>query len=517
MKKFISLLCAFSLFLCTISFPLFLYDTLTVSALSSDTSIYITSGFTNINRFNSHQKNFLQSFAFPSGTFQIITSRSLETGSDSSVSGNTGVLSFDLNSMHNWGTVVKDGTTFILYVNRSSRESIPDYIPEFYDFQGDLVRLSNQTFFVALPINNYNYAYMHNFNNGMMNGQDGYLDQFSNFDIIFWSDASIISLSYNTFFLENNLPVTPDNPIVYPLYESTYSLSIQKDKFVEWLLSTGRYVEIAESLSSNRVSGFVDVFADYGGNTRSFITNVKKFFQFIGIGQTISDYNAVLTKTQSLYRDYQHYIRQLLIDKYNDRTQNTSDIKPDTSSDNTSLITNSVDDTVTIRILRDILRSLIALPNNISNLIESFEIKVEGLENTVNVVNQSGIPDISSLWSYSESDFDVDVENFANDVSEVQQLPLSYLANINNNSLMPEKMLSDKEDLTVNIPNISGFTVSDNGKTFSTQTTSYVVSSNDYPWLDPLVKKIKRFSGILLILGYLVHLRNKLPDIVRGE
>lgn len=312
-------------------------------------------------------------------------------------------------------------------------------------------------------------------------------------------------------------PVTPDNPIIYPLYESTYSLSIQKDKFVEWLLSTGRYVEIAESLASNRVSGFVDVFADYGGNTRAFITNVKKFFQFIGIGQTISDYNAVLTKTQSLYREYQHYIRQSLIDKYNDRTQNTSDIKPDTNSDNTSLITNSDDDTVVVRILRDILRSLIALPNNISNLIESFEIKIEGLENTVNVVNQSGIPDISSLWTYSESDFDTDVQNFANDVSEVQQLPVSYLTNINNNPLMPENMLTDKDNLTVNIPNISGFTVSDNGKTFSTQTTSYVVSSIDYPWLDSLVKKIKRFSGILLILCYLVHLRFKLPDIVRGE
>lgn len=312
-------------------------------------------------------------------------------------------------------------------------------------------------------------------------------------------------------------PIIPGNPIIYPLYESTYSLSIQKDKFVEWLLNTGRYVEIAESLASNRVSAFVDVFADYGGNTKAFITNVKKFFQFIGIGQTISDYNAVLTKTQSLYREYQLYIRQLLIDKYNDRTQNTSDIKPDTNSDNTTLITNSDDDTLVVRILRDILRSLIALPNNISNLIESLEIKVDGLENTVNFVNQSGIPDISSLWTYSESDFDTDVENFAYDVSEVQQLPVSYLTNINNNPLMPEKMLSDKDDLTVNIPNISGFTVSDDGKSFSTQTTSYVVSSSDYPWLDPLVKKIKRFSGILLILGYLVHLRFKLPDIVRGE
>lgn len=309
----------------------------------------------------------------------------------------------------------------------------------------------------------------------------------------------------------------PYNPVIAPLYEAVYSLNIEKEKFIEWLINNGRYVEIFSELTENRVSGFVDIFQRYGANSNAFSFNIKQFFQYLGIGQTISDYNAILNKTQSLYREYQLYIRQLLIDQYNDRTHNTSNIKPDTNSDNTALITNSDDDTIIIRILRDILRSLISLPHNISNLLNSLEVKLDGLENTVNVVNDSGLPDFSELWSYSESDFDDDLYNFANDVSEVQQLPLNYLTDINNNALMPENMLADKENLTVNIPNISGFSVSDDGKSFSTQTTSYVVSSADYPWLDPLVKKIKRFSGILLILGYLVHLRFKLPDIVRGE
>ena len=42
-------------------------------------------------------------------------------------------------------------------------------------------------------------------------------------------------------------------------------------------MSTGKYVEIAESLASNRVSGFVDIFADYGGNSKAFALNVKDF------------------------------------------------------------------------------------------------------------------------------------------------------------------------------------------------------------------------------------------------
>ena len=199
------------------------------------------------------------------------------------------------------------------------------------------------------------------------------------------------------------------------------------------------------------------------------------------------------------------------------RTEKTDNIKPVTNADDLTLITNSNDDTVIVKILRDILRSLIALPNNISNLIGSLSVQLDGLDNTVNVVNQSGLPDFSTLWTYNNSDFEDDLMNFYLDVSEVQQLPLTYLTNINDNPLMPEKMLNDKDNLTVNIPNMSGFVVSDDGKSFSTQTTSYVISSSDYPWLDPLVKKIKRFSGILLIIGYLVSLRYRLPEIVRGE
>ena len=307
------------------------------------------------------------------------------------------------------------------------------------------------------------------------------------------------------------------NPIISPIYEAVYGLSIEKEQFVKWLIDNQKYVEIADSLVENRVSGFVDIFQRYGASSKAFMYNAKQFFEFIGIGQTISDYGAVLEKTRSLYQEYQRYVRQQLIDHYNNKVKDTLNIKPVTDDNNTTLITDTDSDTVVIRLLRDILRSLISLPVNIGDLIKSLQIKFDGLENTVNVVNQSGLPDFSALWTYSNNDFDDDLLNFCSDVSEVQQLPLTYLTNINDNPLMPEKMLNDKDNLTVNIPNMSGFVVSDDGKSFSTQTTSYVISSSDYPWLDPLVKKIKRFSGILLIIGYLVSLRYRLPEIVRGE
>ena len=311
--------------------------------------------------------------------------------------------------------------------------------------------------------------------------------------------------------------VAPFNPIVNPLYRYNYALNVNVEKFSQWLVSTGKYTEIVEELAENRVTGLVSIFAERGGNSSSFVDGLKQYFKYISIAQYVDDYGAVVDKIRSLYQEFQKQEKDKLMDIFFHRTEKTDNIKPVTNDDDLTLITNSDDDTVIVKILRDILRSLIALPNNISNLINSLSVQVDGLENTVNVVNQSGLPDLSSLWSYNNNDFDDDLMNFYLDVSEVQQLPLTYLTNINENPLMPEKMLNDKDNLTVNIPNISGFSVSDNGKSFSTQTTSYVISSNDYPWLDPLVKKIKRFSGILLILGYLVSLRYRLPEIVRGE
>ena len=326
-----------------------------------------------------------------------------------------------------------------------------------------------------------------------------------------------LNLSYKRGYCFGTYAPPPYNPVIMPIYEGVYSLSIQKDEFIKWLIDNERYVDIADGLVENRVSGFIDIFQRYGANNKAFGFNAKNFFDFIGIGQTVSDYGSVLEKTRSLYREYQQYVRFQLMEHYNNKVKDTLNIKPVTNDNNTSLITDSADDTVVVRLLRDILRSLIALPSNIGNLIKALELRVDGLDNTVNITNDSGLPDFSSLWTYSNNDFDDDLNNFSLEIANVQQLPVQYLTNINESPLMPEKMLNDKDNLTVNIPNISGFTVSDDGKSFSTQTTSYVISSNDYPWLDPLVKKIKRFSGILLILGYLVSLRYRLPEIVRGE
>lgn len=311
----------------------------------------------------------------------------------------------------------------------------------------------------------------------------------------------------------------PFDPIIDPIYNATYSLYINDQEFVQWLLNNGRYVEINNSMLSNHVGDTVGIFKKYGGNNTAFARLLKQFFDLRNIGQGVSDYNVAIAKIRELYREFEAERKQELLNKFYGRTEDTQNIKPDTNETNNTLITNLSTDDIYTKLLRDILRALIAMQNNLGDLLISINDKLDNLDNTVNIVNDSGIDDLdfSSLWVYDSDAFNDDLETFSEDIASVQRLPVQYVSTIGQNNLMPERMLSDKDSLTVNLPNIAGFTVTNNGKTFSTQTTSYTLKSTDYPWLDPVVKKIKRFAGIMLILGYLVHLRFKIPEIVRGE
>lgn len=309
----------------------------------------------------------------------------------------------------------------------------------------------------------------------------------------------------------------PYDPILSPILDYPYNLDIQAQSFTEWLISTEKYKEISNSLLASHVSGFVDVFKDYGGSASFFKRYCKGFFDFNNIGQGVSDYNLILKKTKALYQEYLRLKNDTVGNHLAPRVD--SSIVPETNDNNTVLVTNAVDDTTIISLLRDILRSLIALPNTLNDLTQLILNKLDSLDLTTNIVNDggSGITDFSDLYIYDVDAFNNDLADFEADIEDVQGVPQGYIDTINQNSLMPENMLEDKNSLTVNVPTITGFTVGGNGSTYSTQTGSYVLRSVDYPWLDTAVQKIKRFASILLILGYLVHLRYRIPELIRGE
>lgn len=343
------------------------------------------------------------------------------------------------------------------------------------------------------------------------------VDWFSGVAFTISTNVVVSPISFNPAAIFSGTNERPFDPVLDPLYTATYDLSINEKEFVKWLIDTRKYTDIVSDMLSSHVADTVSIFKRFGGNNQVFSLSLKQYFDKTNIGQTIKDYNTVVSKIRQLYRQFETERKQQLLDKFYNRTDDTDNIKPLTSDTNNSLIIDSSSDDIVTKLLRDILRSLIALPHNMRDFAFMIIDRLDSLDNTVNIVNDSGIAPLDDLWSYSQSDFDDDLNQFSADVAESQQLPVSYVSDINNNPLMPEKMLSDKDSLTVNIPNMSGFTVSDDFKSFSTQTTTYILNSSQYPWLDPLVKKIKRFATILLIIGYLIHLRYKMPEIIRGE
>lgn len=329
-------------------------------------------------------------------------------------------------------------------------------------------------------------------------------------------NVSDFSVRYSDIVVVRNYNF-PYDPILSPILDYPYNLDIQSQSFTEWLISTEKYLDIYHSLQANHVSGFVEVFREFGGSASFFKRYCKGFFDFNNIGQGVSDYNLILRKTKALYQEYLRLKNDTVGNHLAPRVEST--IVPETNDNNTVLVTNAVDDTTIISLLRDILRSLIALPNTLNDFTQLILNKLDSLDLTTNIVNDggSGITDFSDLYVYDVDSFNNDLADFEADIEDVQSVPMGYISNINQNSLMPEKMLEDKDSLIVNVPTVTGFTVGGNGSTYSTQTGSYVLRSVDYPWLDTVVQKIKRYASILLILGYLVHLRYRIPELVRGE
>lgn len=310
--------------------------------------------------------------------------------------------------------------------------------------------------------------------------------------------------------------------------------SLDIDGFEEWLINNDKVsVDVSTGGASvggkipayigvQKLKSYLKFYKDFGSSNANFAKKIWSWFSYMNIvGQTQDNINVLKSTTDMLYQEYINY-RSGTHAYWPSATkiQERQSIDTVTDDNNITLITDDSTDTLDISILRDILRGVISISNNIietgSRIIE----KLEQLEFVVNVSNGGGSSpeiDLSSLYLYDSDSFADDLQTFQTQIEDVQNVPQGYIDTINQNALMPENMLSDKNSLSVNIPTITGYTISDNGNTYSTQTGTYTLKSSDYPWLDSIVQKIKRFGSILLILGYLVHLRYRIPELIRGE
>lgn len=335
---------------------------------------------------------------------------------------------------------------------------------------------------------------------------------------------------YNYIFDDGSYPVF--NPDEYEVVNPFFSLDV--DDFYTWLVNNDK-IEVSGSsggvsvggkipayIGTQKLKSFLTFYKNFGSSNKAFSKHIVEWFSFMNIvGQTKDNINVLKTTIDALYQEYINY-RSGTHAYWPTATkiQKRQNIDTVTDDDNTTLITDDNSDPLDISILRDILRGVIAISNNVNQGVSDIVSALNRLDFTVNVANSGGeFPDIdlSSLYTYDSDAFSDDLETFSSDIEDVQNVPQGYIDSINQNRLMPENMLEDKSSLTVNVPTITGFTVGGNGSTYSTQTGSYVLRSIDYPWLDTAVQKIKRFASILLIMGYLVHLRYRIPELIRGE
>lgn len=336
---------------------------------------------------------------------------------------------------------------------------------------------------------------------------------------------------YKAIFNFSIPPYVPD--FSGPLVGFPVGLDFSVADFMQWLVDNDKIAvsvdgggtsvggKIPAYIGMSKLKSFLEFYKQFGSSNTSFVSRIGSWLSYMNIANQTNDNIVILKNTiDSLYREYVNSYKHEFYSNSANQAHHRSNVNTQTTDDDLALVTDDANDDIYTTLLREIIRGIVALQ---SSTVSGFRVVIDTLNSldfSVNVANNGGeFPsiDLAPLYTYDSDDFNDDLNGFAEDVADLQQLPLTYVTNINNNTLMPENMLTDKDNLSVNIPNISGFTVSNNGSAYSTQTTTYNLKSSDYPWLDTMVKKIKRFASILLIIGYLVHLRFKIPDLVRGE
>ena len=330
-------------------------------------------------------------------------------------------------------------------------------------------------------------------------------------------DNNGISYNYSTQikYIEKIQLVPEFDPILSPILDYPYNLNIQSQGFTEWLINTQKYKEIYTSMIANHVSPFVDLFSQYGGSLTFFRKYVKQYFDLIHIGDGISDYGVILKKTRDLYQEYLKLKNDTVGNHLAPRVSST--IEPETNDYNQTLITNTGNDSEVEKILRDILRTLLSFPSTWYDLHQQLMHKLDELQLTTNIVNDGGSNDLDLLFDYDEAEFSSDWNSFEDAVNDEVNSKTALVDSINSRSVMPENMLSDQDSFSLTVPLINGYNVSRDGSRYTTSIGNYTFDISQHPEFDAVFKKIKRFSGIILIIAYLVSLRFRIPRIVRGE
>lgn len=514
MKKILSFICSACVAVSAISLPFFIFEAESVSALSSSSS----------------QSDFPSVFFDPSVS-QSSYQECIEALQQNESISNLG----DCYILINRGSQVeimifKDFNDNFSVFDGYWGETIPFYVPsQFGMFTLPFSNLSTYNFTldsVTLP-SPTNVSWNSPRCLGIFNTSFPYIPCVldSNHDI---RDRNP---NYHCFYSSVTPPYVPD--FTGPLVGFPVGLEFSVADFMQWLVDNDKIAVSVDSggasvggkipayIGMSKLQSFLEFYKQFGGSNTSFVSRIWSWFSYMNIANQTNDNIVILKNTvDSLYREYINSYKHEFYSNSANQAHHRRNVNTQTTDDDLTLVTDTANDDIYTTLLREIIRGIVALQ---SSTVSGFRAVIDTLNNldfSVNVANNGGeFPsiDLASLYTYDSDAFSDDLQTFESNVEEVQNIPQGYIDTINQNSLMPENMLSDKNSLTLNVPCITGFTISNNGSSYSTQTGTYTLSSSEYPWLDTVVQKIKRFASIILILGYLVHLRYRIPELIRGE
>lgn len=155
-------------------------------------------------------------------------------------------------------------------------------------------------------------------------------------------------------------------------------------------------------------------------------------------GQTKDNIRILKTIIDNLYQEYINY-RSGTHAYWPGATkiQDRNDIDTQTDNDNLTLVTDDSNDTLDISILRDILRGVIAVSNNLIDGVSKIVSALNQLDFTVNVVNNGGASfDANSIWGTGDITQSENYLSLTNafldkgvDVSAAENMKINYLEN----------------------------------------------------------------------------------------
>lgn len=230
--------------------------------------------------------------------------------------------------------------------------------------------------------------------------------RFDNYDFYFsngvWnSNGYTTNLSYGYLYIGSYTPEVYlstsffTDPVFRPSYDVVplpfYSLEV--DGFYEWIINNNKLSELPSYIVQSKLKSFIDFYKQFGSSNTFFISKIADWFSHMNIAnQSISNISALKSSTDKLYREYLDY--RSSNHAYwpgSTKIQERYTIDTKTNNNDTTLITDDSNDTPIISILRDILRGVIAISNNINEGVSNIISNLQELQFTVNVVNDGGI------------------------------------------------------------------------------------------------------------------------------